>query len=102
MKIRTWCLETISFELIALLQIRQKIRSFHFLPSAVYIVESFLIGRLQQVSVNCILSERIELKQGIPRGTVIRPLFFKLYVNDLPELTSKTAHISQYADDCLV
>ena len=46
-------------------------------------------------------SEWIELKQGVPQGTVIGPLFSNLYVNDLPELMSETAHILQYADDCL-
>ena len=45
-------------------------------------------------------SEWIELKQGVPQGTVIGPLFSNLYVNDLPELMSETAHILQYADDC--
>ena len=49
------------------------------------------------MSVNGVLSEWIELKQG---GTVIGPLFALLYVNDLPELISKTAHVLQYADDC--
>ena len=56
---------------------------------------------MQQVSVNGVQSEQMELKQGVPQGTIIGPLFFNLYVNDLPELMSETAHILQYADDCL-
>ena len=65
-------------------------------------MESFSTGRLQQVSLNCVQSELIELKQGFPQGTVIWPLFFNLYVNDLTKLMRKTAHILQYADDCLI
>ena len=81
----------------------KKLESLHFSPSsATQIVESFLTGRLQQVSLNGVLSEWIELKQGVPQGTVAGPLFFNLYVNDLPELISTPAHILQYADDCLV
>ena len=53
------------------------------------------------MSVNGVLSGLIELKQGVPQGTLIGPLFFNLYVNDLPELMSETAHVLQYADDCL-
>ena len=57
---------------------------------------------MQQVIENGVISEWIELKQGVPQGTVMGPLFFNLYVNDLPEFISKPAHILQYADDCLV
>ena len=52
--------------------------------------------------MNGALSEWIELKQGVPQGTVVGPLFFNIYVNDLPELISRPAHLIQYADDCLV
>ena len=52
--------------------------------------------------MNGVQSEWIELKQGVLQGTVIVPLFFILYVNHLPELMSETAHILQYADDCLI
>ena len=54
------------------------------------------------MSVKGVQSEWIDLKQGDPQGTVIGPLFFNLYVNDRPELMSETAHVLQYADDCLV
>ena len=78
----------------------KKLQSLHFSPSAIQIVESFFSGRLQQVSVSGVQTEWIELKQGVHQGTVIGPLFFNLYVNDLPELMSETDHILQFADDC--
>ena len=54
------------------------------------------------MSVNGVPTEWIELKQGVPQGTVIVPLIFNRYVNDLPELMSETAHILLYADGCLI
>ena len=80
----------------------KKLQSLHFSPSAIQIVENFLTVRLQQVSVNGVKSKWIDLKPGALQKTVEEPLFFNLYVNDLPELMSKTAHILQYADDCLI
>ena len=65
-------------------------------------MESFFPGRLQQVSVKSVQSEKIELKQGVPQGTVIDPLCFSLLVHDPPEFMSETIHILQYADDCLI
>ena len=53
----------------------KKLQSLPFSHSAIQIVENFLTGRLQQVSVLGVLSERIELKQGVPYGTVIGPFF---------------------------
>ena len=78
----------------------KKLQSLHFSPSAIQIVEFFKTGRLQQVSVNNVQSEWVELKQGVPQGTVEGPLFLNLCVNDLPELMSETAHVLQYADGC--
>ena len=47
----------------------KKLQSLHFLSAAIQIVESFLTGRLQQVSVNGVQSESNELKQGVPQGS---------------------------------
>ena len=47
-------------------------------------------------------SDWIELKQGVPQGTILGPLLFNLYVNDLTGQITEDARIIQYADDCLL
>jgi hypothetical protein len=47
-------------------------------------------------------SVREIVKHGVPQGSILGPLFFLLYVNDLPKITTNKANIILYADDTSV
>ena len=62
-------------------------------------IETFRTGRTQQVVVNGATSSSTIFSSGVPQGTVLGPLLFLLYINDLPDNLSTSVRL--FADDCI-
>ena len=63
---------------------------------------SFLMGRIQKVIVDGKESEPKPVESGVPQGTVLGPLFFLMYINDINQNLSKGTKMRLFADDSLV
>ena len=63
-------------------------------------IDSFLTNRLQQVVVEGEASDKCKVTSGVPQGTVLGPLLFLVYINDLPSRIRSNVRL--FADDCIV
>jgi len=61
-------------------------------------ISSYLSNRKQSVNVNSASSPLLDLKYGVPQGSILGPLLFIIYINDLPDI-AKGVHFIMYADD---
>ncbi len=63
-----------------------KLRGCGIVPIVISWVECFFSRRTFQVNVNGTLSQMAEAISGVPQGSVIGPILFDIYANDLPDL----------------
>ena len=78
-----------------------KLHEYGFSRDALLLVHSYLESRQQRVKINGSFSSYKHLQLGVPQGSVLGPLFFNIYINDLL-LSIQETDICNYADDTTI
>ena len=63
-------------------------------------ISSFLNSRTQQVLVEGQSSEKVPVVSGVPQGSVLGPVLFLIFINDIPEDINSRTRL--FADDCIL
>ncbi len=63
-------------------------------------IRAFLTDRVQQVTVEGATSQSLHVLSGVPQGTVLGPLLFLVFINDLPDCVQSRVRL--FADDCVL
>ena len=60
--------------------------------------QSYLANREKRVTVHGFTSTNLPVTSGVPQGSILGPVLFSLYVNDLPDAVT-SSHVAMFADD---
>ena len=77
-----------------------KLQYYGLNPQTTRWIENFLKNRQQRVIIDGINSDYLPVTSGVPQGTVLGPILFLIFINDLP--TNISSNIRLFADDCLL
>ena len=88
-----------AFDTVAYETVLQKLHQFGFSKHALKWFASNLSERKQFVQIDDRKSSELEVTFSVPQGSILGPVLFNLYVNDLAKNLPTAVKAHQYADD---
>ena len=89
-----------AFDKVPHRRLLNKLKHYGITGNLVKWIEQWLTERNQQVTLENHVSSKLPVKSGVPQGTILGPLMFLMYINDIDENISSTVRL--FADDCVM
>ena len=88
--------DTLNFDILL-----YKLSYYGVTGTTLKLIESYLTNRVQYVKYDTHQSTLKQIKTGVPQGSILGPLLFSIYINDLVTVNSKFKFV-MYADDTTI
>src|SRR3989442_54685 len=79
----------------------RKVKGFGIEDKVIGWIENWLGNRTQRVVINGVSSDWKDVKSGVPPGSILGPLLFTMYIEDIDEVL-KSSKLLKFADDTKV
>ena len=93
--------QTKAFDALSHAKLISKMRCYGILNKELEWFKDYLFDRTQYVQRGTILSDAGKVRSGVPQGSIIGPILFTLFYNDLPSCL-KHSEVIIYADDTVI
>ena len=89
-----------AFDSVPHTRLNRKLKSIGISGDILGWMEAFLANRRQKVTVEGVTSSWTDVKSGIPQGSVLGPILFVIFINDMPN--NLLSNCKMFADDAKV
>ena len=88
-----------AFDKVPIKKLLLKIRSLNVSGKVLAWISAWLLDRKQRVVIGGKYSDWTEVVSGVPQGSVLGPLLFLIFINDIDEAVKLIDLIKKFADD---